>query len=123
MAICLLQHTSNEGVWSNCSSKNVTRMVCTADIVLDSVIRGHYVYKTIWSPFVRKTLHLQTNAESERDINAVASIKNSVVVGHAPKEMSPTFLLFQHGGSIQYLVKLLAAESMAMDWMSLPVVL
>ena len=69
--------------------------MCTADFALNSVIRGHHVYKTVWSPFVGKILHLQTDARNVHDTHTVAIV---VMVGHAPREMF--FLYFwQHGGS------------------------
>ena len=57
-------------------------MVCTANIVLNGVIRVYHVYKTKQSPFVGETLHLQTtNAGNEHDMSTVTIIKNSVTVG------------------------------------------
>ena len=69
-------------------------MACTANFALNSVIRVHHVYKTVWSPFVGEILHLQTDAGNVHDIHAVAIVKNPVVVGHAPREMSRIFSTF-----------------------------
>ena len=68
---------------------------------LSSVIRGHHVYKSVWSPSIGEVLSLQTDAENEHDAYAVGTIKDSTVVGHAPREVSRIFYFFlQHGGSI-----------------------
>ena len=69
-------------------------MACTADIVLKGVIRGRHIYKTVWSLFVGEILHLQTDARNEHDTHAVVIVKNSVVVGYAPREMSQIFFYF-----------------------------
>ena len=97
-------------------------MACTANFALNSVIRGHHVYKTVWSPFIGEILHLQTDAGNVLDTHAVSVVKNSVLVDHAPREMSQIFFYFlQHGGSIS--TDLLATESTAIDWRCLAITL
>ena len=84
--------------------------MCTADFALNSVIRGHHVYKTVWSPFVGKILHLQTDARNVHDTHAVTIV---VMVGHAPREL----FFYTFGSMVEvHLLKLLATESTAMDW-------
>ncbi len=41
----------------------------TSDLVhtLDSVVRGHYVYKRIWTPTVGDQLQLRPEEDNERD--------------------------------------------------------
>ena len=68
---------------------------------LPSVIRGHHIYKSVWTPSIGETLALQVDAENEHDAYAVGIVKDSAVVGHAPREVSRIFYYFlQHGGSI-----------------------
>ena len=59
-------------------------MACTADIVLNGVIRFRHVYKTVWIIVFRETQYLQTS-------HAIAIVKNFVVVGRAAREMVQTF--------------------------------
>ena len=97
-------------------------MVCTADIVLNGIIRGHHVYKTIWSPFVAEPLHLQTHAGNKHNTHAVTIIKNSVMVGMHPGRCRRYISTFYSMVKV-YLLNLLATESMAMDWKSVAVIL
>ena len=45
---------------------------------LSSVIRGHHVYKSVWSPSIGEVLSLQTDAENEHDAYAVRT-RRSVI--------------------------------------------
>ena len=47
----------------------------------DSVIRGHHVYKLIWTPRMGKQLPLRCE-DNVWDATAVAVMKGIVVVGH-----------------------------------------
>ena len=47
---------------------------------LESVVRGHHIYKRIWTPHVGEKLQLQRE-DNENDLRAVAVLKDSVVVG------------------------------------------
>ncbi len=62
----------------------------TSDLVLtlDSVIRGHHVYKRIWTPTVGEQLQLRPDNES--DLRAVAILKHGVIVGHLPRKTAKT---------------------------------
>lgn len=48
-----------------------------------SVIRGHRIYKRVWTPVVGKEL-LQRDLTNSYDIFAVAIMKDGMVVGHVP---------------------------------------
>ena len=50
--------------------------------VLESVVRGHHVYKCIWTPHVGEQLRLKHEENNENDRRAVAVLKDSIVVGH-----------------------------------------
>ena len=70
-----------------------------------SVIRGHHIYKAIWTPYMYVGECLQVGCEenNNHDDHAVAIRKaRGIVVGHAPREMSRTFWYFlRHGGEIE----------------------
>ena len=79
-------------------------MVYTADdfaCELCSVIREHHVYKSVWSPSIGEIFPTVIEAGNAHDAYAVAIIKDTTMVGHAPREVSRMFYFFlQHGGSI-----------------------
>ncbi len=63
----------------------------TSDLVhtLDSVVRGHHVYKRIWTP-VGEQLQLRPEEDNESDPRAVAILKHGVIVGHLPRKTATT---------------------------------
>ena len=83
---------------------NFVDMAYTADdfaCEFASVIRGHHVYKSIWTPSIGETLPLDADDGNDHDAYAVGIFKDSTLVGHAPREVSRIFYYFlQHGGSI-----------------------
>ena len=78
---CLFQpHPLNKGAWPIVlESANQFEMAYTSyefSIELSSVIRGHHIYKSVWSPSIGETLPLQIDAESEHDTYAVGIAKD-----------------------------------------------
>ena len=72
------------------------------EFVLDSVVRGHHIYKSIWTPFIGEVLRAETEEGNEEDRYAVAVLNGGVIVGHVPRNFSKTFYFFlRHGGSIE----------------------
>ena len=68
---------------------------------LESSVRGHHVFKSIWTPVVGQSLQVQAETENSHDAYAMAVILNDTVVGHLPKEFSRiAFFFLQHGGRI-----------------------
>ena len=67
----------------------------------ESVIRGHHVYKSVWTPFIGETLSLTIEDGNAEDPYAVAVMKGTTIVGHTPREISRVFSFFiQHDGTI-----------------------
>ena len=67
----------------------------------ESVVRGHHVYKVIWTPVIGEELEVRTKDDNDHDQHAVAVVKDGVVIGHMPRlaaEVSWFFL--KRGGSI-----------------------
>ncbi len=64
----------------------------TSDLVhtLDNVVRGHHVYKQIWTPTVGEKLKIRPEEDNERDPRDVAVLKNGVIVGHLPRKTART---------------------------------
>lgn len=67
----------------------------------ESVIRGHHVYKAVWTPRIGETLSLAKEDGNVEDPYAVAVLKGTTVVGHVPREISRVFSFFLlHDGTI-----------------------
>jgi hypothetical protein len=67
----------------------------------DSVVRGHHIYKSFWTPLIGETLSLMTEDANAHDSQAVAVMKGGSIVGHAPRGLARVFFFFiEHGGSI-----------------------
>ena len=58
-----------------------------------SIVRGHHVYKFIWTPHIGELLVGRVESDNSEDDHAVAIVKGSVLVGHVPHEFSRIFLL------------------------------
>ena len=61
--------------------------------VMESVVRGHHVYKRIWTPCVGEQLQLKHEEDSSNDLKAVAIVKDGIVVGDLPRESAKTVWL------------------------------
>ena len=72
------------------------------DFRFESVIRGHHVYKTMWTPIVGELLQLALENGNAHDVYAVTVLKNACTVGHVPREISRIFYFFlSHDGTIE----------------------
>ena len=58
---------------------------------VESVIRGHHIYKRIWRPLVGEVLTLEREEGNTHDRFAVCLLKDAIVVGHVPLEFSRVF--------------------------------
>ena len=68
-----------------------------------SIIRGHHVYKTIWTSYVSEELVLAAEESNLSDRHAVAVSKHGKIVGHMPHKLArfSWFFLKRDGGSIK----------------------
>ena len=67
-----------------------------------SMIRGHHIYKSIWTPVVGEELTLQQEDGNDHDIHAVAVVGDGDVVGHVPRSISRVSWFFLvRGGRIK----------------------
>ncbi len=55
---------------------------------MESVIRGHHVYKFIWTPSVGQILSLSREDGNVHNPYSVSVLKDAAIVGHAPRELS-----------------------------------
>lgn len=71
------------------------------DCLYHSVVRGHHVFKAIWTPYAGELLSVQEELDNEHDSYAVSVQKDGIIVGHVPREVSRIFMFFiRHGGTI-----------------------
>ena len=69
----------------------------------EGVVRGHHVFKRIWTPVFGKVLTVAIEAGNTEDRFAVAVTKDDMVVGHVPREFSKLCRHFlRHGGTIAF---------------------
>ena len=71
----------------------------TLEFTLESVVRGHHIYKAVWVPFEGETLAINKSLENRYDRYAVDVVNNGETVGHVPKELSKkVWHYLNHGG-------------------------
>ena len=58
-----------------------------------SVIRGHHIYKTVWSPSTGEILEAARELDNPHDHHTVCPIvrKTEVIVGHVPQRFGRVF--------------------------------
>ena len=55
--------------------------------VKSSVVRGHHVYKAVWTPALREELIVKAEDGNAHDEHAMAVVKEGNVVGHMPRSL------------------------------------
>ena len=61
---------------------------------IETCVRGHHVYKSIWSPTTGEELDCRREPSNAEDPYAVAVVRRSTVVGHVPRKISAACSLF-----------------------------
>lgn len=56
-----------------------------ASVHFVSVIRGHHIYKAVWTPIVGETVQVCKEPSNPFDVHAVAILKDGSTVGHVPR--------------------------------------
>ena len=73
------------------NAEQTTRMEMTSAplyFLHESVIRGHHIFKEIWTPRTEEIVQVRQEAGNRRDQNAVALLKaDGTVVGHVPSSL------------------------------------
>ena len=69
---------------------------------MESCVRGHHIYRDVWSPSLGEVLQCRQELENTKDHYAVAVVRRSTVVGHIPRKISAASALFlaRRGGTI-----------------------
>jgi len=69
--------------------------------LFESIIRGHHIYKALWTPVVGETVQVCREPSNPYDIHAVAIVKDGTTIGHVPREIRRVFSSFLlQGGDI-----------------------
>ena len=72
-----------------------------AILLHEDVIRGHHVYKSVWSPVLGETLTAAQERGNPMDRFAIAVQREDTIIGHVPCTISKVFWYFiEHGGMI-----------------------
>ena len=84
-----------------------------------SMIRGHHIYKSTWTPFIWEELVVKAEAGNEHDEHAVAVMKDGCVIGHVPRCISRVSWFFpKRGGHI--LCRVTGKRKLGLVWRSRP---
>ena len=68
---------------------------------MESVVRGHHVYKRVWHPVLGEQLTLVRENNNSDDRQAASVMKDgSMIVGHVPRELSSIYYNFIRRGGI-----------------------
>lgn len=71
------------------------------NFMLESSVRGHHIYKRVWTPVIGQQLQVQAQRGNTHGRHAVSTVHAGVIVGHMPREIAKTASYFlQHGGRI-----------------------
>ena len=71
-------------------------MVDFEEFLLDSVVQGHHVYKSTWTPYLGEVLPAEVEEGNHEDqYNVVTVYKSSVAVGHVPHHNVKDILPFE----------------------------
>ena len=60
------------------------------EYVMESAVRGHHVYKSVWHPVLGEQLTLERENSNSHDRHAVSVMKDGTIVGHVPRELATT---------------------------------
>ena len=69
---------------------------CSDSYEKTSVIRGHHIYKSIWTLIIREELVLEAQDDNEHDKHAVGVMKDGCVVGHVPHSIHVAINTYTH---------------------------
>ena len=67
---------------------------------MESVLRGHHVYKSVWNPVLGEQLTFERENSNSHDRHAVSVMKDGTIVGHVPRELSSVYYHFIGRGGI-----------------------
>ena len=67
----------------------------------ERIVKGHHVYKVVWTPFWGEELSIQPEDHNDHDEHAIAVTRDGRTVGHVPRIISRVSWFFlRRGGHI-----------------------
>ena len=66
----------------------------SASVAIESCVRGHHIYQSVWNPFDGEELNCYTEQNNSHDPYTVAIMKRNTIVGHVPRKISAACYLF-----------------------------
>ncbi len=63
-------------------------IVMMEEFELESIILGHHIYKSLWSPILNEELAMCEELNNVYDRHAVCIKKDRCIVGHVPRELT-----------------------------------
>ena len=69
------------------------KYIIESELVKESVVHGHHMYKEGWSLVVGELLPVLQESSNIHDRRAVAVFRDGNIVGHVPRELSRIFLI------------------------------
>ena len=67
----------------------------------ESVVRGHHLYKHIWTAGISEELSVEKEPGNLHDNLAASVVKNDYTVGHVPRSLSKvTWFFLTQGGTV-----------------------
>ena len=68
---------------------------------LNSVVRGHHIYKDIWTPMIGEELVCRWEVGNIYDLHTVAILRGGDLIGHVPCTiLTPCNVFIRKGGVI-----------------------
>ena len=58
------------------------------DNAMLSVIHGHHIYKSMWSPILGEIVSVDHEHGNTHDCHTVCLLKGGSIIGHAPRELA-----------------------------------
>ncbi len=75
------------------------------ELQVESIVRGHHVYKCIWTPVLEEELLTEQEDNNGYDNYAVCVKKGSIIIGHLPRSFSRiSWFFLGHGGRIKCII-------------------
>ena len=72
---------------------------------VESVVRGHHVYKSLWTPVLDETLTVLPEENNIHDRHSVTVMKDNEIVGHVPRELSRVqYHFLKHSGEVSCVI-------------------
>ena len=70
------------------------KYIIESELVKESIVRGHHIYKEMWSPVIGELLPVLQETINVHDRRSVAVFRDVNILAHVPRELSNIFWFF-----------------------------